>query len=300
MSKPTTSILILSKNRASLLQKNLGSLTKQTHKPNDIIVIDNQSTDNTQEVIKSYQNKLLLRSYITDLTGYASRYNFGAKKCTKELLCFLDDDCIAEPQWLQKLVEAHLKHPQDVIQGNTFALPKGNIYAEIMGDHYQNWIKSNIIGDNEMRTLDNKNIAILKTVFDQYHGFSEKQNLGSEDIEFGIRIRQNGTRIFFEPKAITWHHERNNFKAFIKQHQRIVKGESIVDLNVDKKNRIGILAGNKGYHNVISGVKREVVYLKNRDTKHAFQLPFLYLLLCYIRITGYCLTRIQNFTAQIK
>jgi glycosyltransferase involved in cell wall biosynthesis len=99
--QPTTSIITLTKNRAKFLEKNLKSLTGQLVKPSEIIIIDNNSTDNTQSIIKKYKKTLPLKVFKNSLSGYATLYNFGIKKANGELLCFFDDDCLAHKHWLK-------------------------------------------------------------------------------------------------------------------------------------------------------------------------------------------------------
>ena len=281
------SLIILTKNRALLLEKNLGSLAGQTKKPSEIIIIDNNSQDTTQEIIQNYSKRLPVKSIITKISGYASLYNLGIENCSGQLICFLDDDCIAEPHWLEKLTEAHLKYPSEIIQGNTFALPKDNIYAQIMGDHYQNWLKSNMINRLELKVLDNKNLGVPREIFEKVGTFSEKQNLGSEDIEFGQRAKKNNVKIIFQPQAIAFHHERDNFKAFVNQHLRIAKSESALDKTAGKTNKVGVLAGKKALMDFWSGIKREINYLKNYQIRNAFLLPIIYLILSLTRLYGY-------------
>ena len=184
----------------------------------------------------------------------------------------------------------HQKYPNSIIQGQTFALPKENIYAQIMGDHYQNWLKSNLTNKLELKVLDNKNLAVPKQIFKKIGNFSEKQNLGSQDIEFGLRTRNNGIKIIFQPKAVAWHHERDNLKAFLKQHLRIANSESALDKDPGKVDKIGVLAGNKALMNILSGIKREWVYIKKTKIKEALLLPLLYLALIIVRLYGFIST----------
>jgi len=286
--KLTTSIIILTKNRAEFLEKNLISLTKQSVKPTEIIIVNNNSTDNTPEIIKKYQKILPIKDFKNLGSGYAKLYNFGIQKASSKLLCFLDDDCLAEKNWLKYLIEKHQQYPKGIIQGNTYSLPKNNLYAEIMGNHYQNWLKSNLLSKEELRFLDNKNLAVPEFLIKKYGGFSEKHNLGSEDIEFGLRMRGNGVKIIFQPKAIAYHHERNNFKDFVKQHYRIAQSESKLDksLKIDM-NKIGLFPKKKTLMNLMSAFHNENKYLHQKNWTKAVQLPFVYLLLFFIRARGY-------------
>jgi len=286
--KLTTSIIILTKNRAEFLEKNLISLTKQSVKPTEIIIVNNNSTDNTSQIIKKYQKFLPLKEFKNLGSGYAKLYNFGIQKASSKLLCFLDDDCLANKNWLKYLIEKHKQYPKEIVQGNTFSLPKDNLYAQIMGNHYQNWLKSNLINKEELRFLDNKNLAVPEFLIKKYGAFSEKHNLGSEDIEFGLRMRRKGIKIIFQPKAIAYHHERNNFKDFVKQHYRIAKSESQLDKNLKRGNdKIGLLPKKKTLMNIQSAFRAEYQYILEKQWSKAIKLPFIYFILSIIRILGY-------------
>lgn len=281
-----TSIIILTKNRALLLERNLSSLTKQTIKPDEVIIIDNDSNDQTPNIIKKYKKFLPIKVFRTKTSGYPRLYNLGIEKTRGELICFLDDDCFVKNDWLEKIIKSYRKNPDCVIQGQTFSVPKDNIYAQIMGDHYQNWLRSNLINENKLKVLDNKNVAIPKKILTKYGGFSENFLLGSEDIELGIRLRKKGVEIFFEPKAIAWHYERTTLKEFINQHYRIAQSEAFLD-RILKRDKIGILPKKKTILNLKSAIKRETEYITRGNIINAFQLPFIYLLLFIIRIIGY-------------
>jgi len=285
---PTTSVIILTKNRSTLLKKNLDSLTKQSVKPNEIIIIDNNSTDQTPKIIKQYLKNLPIKAFKSFASGYSKLYNLAIQKASGELLCFLDDDCLADKNWSKFLIKKHQQYPNDIIQGNTFSLPKNNLYAEIMGNHYQNYLKSNIILKEELRLLDNKNLAVPRKIIKKYGAFSHQQNLGSEDIEFGLRMRKNGVKIIFQRKAIAWHHERDNFKDFIKQHYRIAKSEARLDKNlIENKDKVGLFPKKKTLMNLQSALKSEIKYLKRGRFADALKLPFIYFLLLFLRIIGY-------------
>lgn len=286
-SKTTTSIITLTKNRVELLEKNLISLIKQTIKPDEIIIIDNNSTDQTQKIIQNYKKLLPIKSFKSSASGYSELYNLGIKKASSKLICFSDDDCITKKDWLEKLIEKHLEYPQDIIQGQTFSLPKNNLYAEIMGNHYQNWLQSNLIGKEELRFLDNKNLAVPKNILDKYGDFSTKQNIGSEDVEFGLRMRESGVKIIFQPQAIAWHHERDTLVGFIKQHYRIAKSEASLDKTLRSKEKVGLFPKKKTLMNLQSAFKNELRYLSRKEWLKALKLPFVYFLMAFIRTSGY-------------
>ena len=199
----------------------------------------------------------------------------------------MDDDCIASKNYIAATRRAHHKYKNAVIQGLTYSLPRGNIYAEIMGDHYQNWLRVDTLTGNQMRTFDNKNASVARAVLGVRGGFSDDLTHGSEDIDLGIRLRKKGIKIFLEPSIIAYHHERSTFRGFWSQHLRIAKSEGILDQRLSNKDKIRMLHGRKTLLNATSAVRREINYLRAGRIKDFFLLPPLYLTLLFTRIWGY-------------
>ena len=294
MTEIKVSILILTKNREKLLTKNLDSLVKQTFKPYEVVIVNNSSIDNTEIVLSTYKKRLPIKSFKTDISGFPQLYNFGIEKCGGDLICFLDDDCIAKKDWLEQCILAYQKYPDSIIQGNTLSIPLENIYAQIMGDHYKNWIKSNTLKSIQLKVCDNKNLAVSKNIFKRFGTFSTLQKIGSEDLEFGARLRKKGIAIIYEPKIVAWHQERTTFKDFIVQHLRIAKSEAVYDSINGRQEKIGLFSGRKAYLNLFSAFKREFFYFKRLMIKELLLLPIIYLCLSLIRIYFYSEVSIKN------
>lgn len=284
----TISVLTPTRNRSDYLKLWLESLANQTQIPDEIIIIDNDSTDDTQDVIRKYRGRLPIKSKLSRAKGYPKIYNEAIKMATSDIIAFLDDDCIAESDWIGNILKAHKKYKNASIQGKTESIPRGNIYVEVMGDHYQNWIKGNIVKDNEMVTFDNKNMSIPAQILKD-NLFSESMRLGSEDIELGKRLRRKGVKIYYVPSIKASHHERSTLKGFFYQHLRISRGEAVLDKKLSNDERVGMLVNKKNLLSLVSFLKREYSYLSKFDFINFFYLPFLYLLLLFTRIYGYLL-----------
>ena len=284
---PTLSIITLTHNRADLLAKNFASLIGQLHKHDEIIVIDNNSTDHTRAIISSYKDSLPLRVFHMKTGKYPQLYNAGIRHAKKDIVVFLDDDCIASPTFMKNVRNAHRKHTNAVIQGMTYSIPNGNIYAEIMGDHYRHFITTNLIGSKHLRILDNKNASIPRSLILKLDGFCEKLDCGSEDIEFGIRVRSQGLSILFDPSIVAYHHERTTYRSFVAQHIRFARCESYLDRIVPKNERIGLVRIPKLTLQLKSAFLREYRYITQGKVREAILLPFLYITLSFVRIYGY-------------
>ena len=284
------SILVVTKNRSVLLKKCLQSLEAQKQKPWEVVVIDNGSADDTKKIVDSYLCTLNLRYYYTKVFGYPKVYNYGLLRCRGKWVIFFDDDCIAVPSWFSAILRVIHKHPGAVIQGRTESIPSGNIYAQIMGDHYKNWLRANMVGTKRLLTFDNKNLCVPRWVIERYGTFNETLIHGSEDIELGIRYARHGVSIMYEPSIIAYHHEQDTLAGFISQHIRIARSEALLDRRLKKHDRIGVSSVQKIILYLRSLIKREIMYVRHGQILNLLKLPFLYFLLAVIRIRTYYMT----------
>ncbi len=290
-SSPSLSIITLTKNRAVFLKKNLASLVGQTNPGDEIILIDNASTDETGLVIASFESLLPIRSYRTTVAGYPRLYNLAVRKARGQIIVFLDDDCIANPAFMAAIRRAHQKHPNALIQGITHSIPHDNLYVDIMGDHYKNWLEAMKIGPSKLKTFDNKNASLPRKLFHKYHGFNPVMTRGSEDIELGLRLKRQGVPIYFDSSIIAFHHERTTFAGCIAQHRRFAASEGYLDRILDPSERLGAIPTKKLLLHIQSAWKRELSYIYRLQWKEALLLPLVYITLAWIRLWGYTTNR---------
>jgi glycosyltransferase involved in cell wall biosynthesis len=105
---PFVTVLIPTFNRKEALKGCLESLFIQTY-PRDkfeIIVVNDGSTDGTENLLEEYEKKApcKLKWYNQSNSGIGAARNLGIKKSVGEILCFIDDDCIADKNWIKNMV----------------------------------------------------------------------------------------------------------------------------------------------------------------------------------------------------
>ena len=113
------SIVICSYNRASYISDALNSLYLQTAGLNafEAIIVDNNSTDNTAEVFSQWRAAHTNGSftYITETNQGASfARNTGAAAAKGQWLCFMDDDAVATPNYVENILKHIQKKPDAV------------------------------------------------------------------------------------------------------------------------------------------------------------------------------------------
>ena len=104
MSRAFFSIILPAYNRASLLPGSIGSVIKQSYQDWELVVVDDGSTDNTQDVVKSFNDPRIKYVYQNNSERSAAR-NKGIDNASGTWICFLDSDDEYQPEHLQELVQ---------------------------------------------------------------------------------------------------------------------------------------------------------------------------------------------------
>lgn len=247
------SVIIPTYNRAKSLGLCLEHLLKQTIEMGryEIIVVDDGSSDDTAQVIKKYQNhnRLEIKYLRQNNRGPAAARNKGAGNACAEILFFIDDDCLAQKETLEKIsAEFRLPGRKNALLGG-FKTPGGkNLLGRAVdlacGDDGR--VKSR---SEEVLFLPASNLALSKSLFLGENKFNESLKSG-EDSEWCLRMREKGHRMIKSPAIIVEHrHQRNNLYELIKQTflwgkdsdpQVYLKFKKLISENEGTFNRSGI------------------------------------------------------------
>lgn len=110
MPEPVISCIIPTFNRASLIKEAIKSTITQTYTNWELIIIDDSSTDNTENIVQSYICKdNRIKYFKNPRKGGAAARNFGLSKAIGEYIAFLDDDDINLPHRFESQIQAALK-----------------------------------------------------------------------------------------------------------------------------------------------------------------------------------------------
>jgi glycosyltransferase involved in cell wall biosynthesis len=116
------SVLIPTYNRHTLLHQNLKALESQTCKDFEIIVVVGCPCplgDLTEDLLRKYQrNSPLALEVVFEKKGVISQLNSGLKKAKCEIIAFLDDDAIADQDWIRNHIDSYSKSNVGGIAGN--------------------------------------------------------------------------------------------------------------------------------------------------------------------------------------
>lgn len=99
------SVVINTYNRAKSLKTTLESLFHQTDRRFEVIVVNGPSTDETEEVLSGYTEKIKLLS--CPVRNLSVSRNIGIEASSGEIVAFIDDDAVADPNWVKDLIDGY-------------------------------------------------------------------------------------------------------------------------------------------------------------------------------------------------
>jgi GT2 family glycosyltransferase len=141
--------------------------------------------------------------------------NMGAAQAGGEVLCFLDADCVPQPDWLHRLIAQH-EAGEQVVGGSIalFAQP----YWQLCDNIAHFGLRSQHSAGGEKSYLLAGNLSLRTDIFRSIGGF-DAQFRYLEETDFGFRLRKLGCRLMFEPRAAVQHNnDEHNTAHAVWQH----------------------------------------------------------------------------------
>jgi glycosyltransferase involved in cell wall biosynthesis len=216
---PYVSIIIPTYNRAKMLPITLDSFIGQDY-PRDrfeIIVANNNSTDNTQQVLDVYcSGESEFRSILESRQGVHYARNTAARLARGEILYFTDDDMIADRQLLSELVKVFALDP--LIASATgkiigkFDVPPPDWVTRHLINYYLSLTELDrrdevIVSPDDL--VFSCHQAIRSEPFFQCGGFNPENTagvwIGDGETGLGIKLKQAGYKFAYTPKSVIYH-----------------------------------------------------------------------------------------------
>ena len=217
--KPKVSIIIATYNNVRFTHQCLDSILKHTRLPYEIIIVDNNSTDET----KNFLSKIGEITTILNETnlGFGNACNIGAKVAKAPYLLFLNNDTIVTPNWLPPLAQImdNIKNCGSVggkiIAFNGLLQEAGGIISK--NGHCKVRGRGKDPNHQEFsyfREVDHCTAACLlvrKKVFLKVNGFDSKYSPAYyEDVDLSMAIKEVGYKIYYQPKSVVYHNQHTS------------------------------------------------------------------------------------------
>ena len=206
------SIIVPCHNSARFIDRTLAALISEINQHDDVelLLIDNNSTDNTLALLKNYQSPTIRVLEATNGQGVNVARNFGAKVAQGSVLLFTDHDDAVCPGWLQSFRTA-FKQGAEIVSGPYSEYTgAGVLIREMNTPELHLWDIPYGLGSNS---------GITKAGFNTIGGFDENWRGGGDDADFFWRAHFAGLDLTFVPGARIVHYMRDDEKATFTQYR---------------------------------------------------------------------------------
>lgn len=207
------SLIICTRNRASQLAETLRSLTRlRSPVPWELVIVDNGSTDETQDVIKGYAESLLLKTVIECQPGLGRARNKGWVASQGDIIAFTDDDCYPASDFLFSIIRCFAEQPRLAFVGGRILLYDPQDYRITIQERSE---RCDLSPRDFLRNglIHGANFAFRRSALESVHGFDERFGAGArfssaEDSDILARVLARGWKGAYDPRPVVYHHHR--------------------------------------------------------------------------------------------
>lgn len=217
---PEISVIIPVYNDAEGIKTTIASLVRQDYPSEqyEIIVVDNNSSDNTPCVIEQFQKEypeLVKLYYEKDIQGPAAARNKGINNANGDIICFMDADMWVEKDYLSRIREFFFRNNNTDYLGYRIEMVerKKNVtssFHKFVGFPTQKFIF-------EKHYAVTAALAVRKKIFREV-GLFDSRLISGEDREFGNRVYQKGYKFSYSKDIVAYHPASSNLRQILRRY----------------------------------------------------------------------------------
>ena len=219
------SVIVPVYNRPDEVDELLESLSSQTFKDFEVVIVEDGSKITCKDVCDKYANILDLQYYYKENSGPGQSRNYGVERAKGDYVLIVDSDAVAPAGYLQAIDDELRRQPSDAWGGPDAAHDSFTDVQKAISYAMTSFFTTGGIRGGK-KQLDkfyprSFNLGIRREAYLALGGFSKtrfsKMSLYGEDIDFSIRIYKAGYSCRLFPEAWVWHKRRTDFRKFWRQ-----------------------------------------------------------------------------------
>ena len=206
------SVIVPVHNGSQTLPACLQALQSQSHPPDEIIVVDDGSTDDTATVAARFGVTVLSQAK----AGPAAARNYGARVARGDILLFTDADCAPAPNWIERML-APFADPTVAGAKGEYRTRQPELIARFVQQEYQDRY-DRMVGQPQIDFVDTYSAAYRRQLFLAAGGFDPTFPTASvEDQEFSFRLAEQGHRLVYVPGATVYHQHDRSLGEYVRR-----------------------------------------------------------------------------------
>lgn len=221
---PRVSVIIPAYNSEGTIEATLEALERQTFADFETIVVDSSPGEATARLL---ENRSSVRFHHSEarLRPHGAR-NRGMELASGEIIVFTDPDCVARPDWLERLVSSHDTGHQLV--GGAIEVHGGGWFERgIHISKFSAWNAGTRTGPRS--DLATANVLWARELIERLGGFSDQR--WSADTEITWRAQREGVEPYFEPRAVVGHTHTTGPRDFWRE--RRLRGLDFAEMRIE-------------------------------------------------------------------
>jgi glycosyltransferase involved in cell wall biosynthesis len=221
---PLVSVLICTYNGARTLGETCAAVEQLEYPRLEVIVVDDGSSDGSAEIAAAYGFRVIS----TENRGLSSARNTALAAASGEIVAFIDDDAMPDPQWVSYLVDTFRRCEFAAVGGPNLPVPGDGMVADAVAAAPGNPIHV-LLSDREAEHIPGCNSAFLASALREIGGFDPQFNTAGDDVDVCWRLHDSGRRIGYSPAAVVWHHRRTTVRGYLRQQRGYGRAEAMLE-----------------------------------------------------------------------
>lgn len=229
MEKIKISLIATTLNESGSISCFLQSITKQTRFPDEIIIVDGGSRDNTLQLIHQWAKNLPNVKIIEETNiNIAAGRNIAIANSRYDYIAVSDAGCILDSLWLQYLIEPFNDQENDIVAG----------WYQMEGSGSFSSVLKKIIGvplskiNPQTFMPSSRSIAFKKECWETVQGYPENLRMAAEDTLFNLKLKKIGCQFIFQPKAFVFWLIPTNHRSLYKKFYNYAYGDAEIWNNI--------------------------------------------------------------------
>jgi len=226
---PKYSIIVPIYNRPDEMAELLESLSLQTFKDFEVLILEDNSPMKSDEVATRYEDRLDVHYFFIPGTDRSYRRNYGMQQAKGQYFILFDSDCVIPEGYLAAVENSLLKNPVDCFGGPDNADDSFSDMQKAVNYSMTSFFTTGGIrgGSRQMEKFNPRsfNMGISRKAFEMTGGF---RSMIGEDIDFSLRVREAGMETMLYRDAFVFHKRRVNINKFYNQTNTFGKARVVL------------------------------------------------------------------------